>query len=999
MRKRIICLFLITTLLLGLIPAAAVAGVYGIEYRSEDYNLAPGLTYQLNTYLNSSALRQEERILRARTNKSLIPLVISGSTIVNGGITINDAVKKATEMGYEVVAGINGDFFNSNYDPIGVMIQNGVLKTLDYGKPALGFYSDGTCVISQPNIKIEVTGQSSVTSVDSLNGVRSEGKVYLYTPDFAASTKTTKQGLHVVLSVTGSLKVGQSITGTVKAVKSGTAEHVFASGEMVLSASTEDAIARISHFKVGDRVTINVTTALAGWKDVVTAVGGLQYLVNKSEPLAIAGTERAPRSAAGLTEAGELVIYSVDGRQAGYSYGLTRAELGARMAELGCVTAIELDGGGSSAVSVRMPGSDSIGVVNSPSDGNPRKCANFLLLCNAYPKTTSASKLFANPAYINIMPGASAELTLRASDSNYHPVAVPSLTGISYEIGDEYTGSITKAPSGKPVFTALYPGMAEITFTYGTASGTSIANVVGRIDTITLTEAVTGQSMSELTLSPGASMSFNAKATLNTFPVISSTRSFIWSVEGGVGSITPDGVFTASVEIGASGRIVATGGGQTASIPVTVSDETVIVEDFESGLGVLSSGSGSLKATHTTNQNYVERGFGAAALTYSFPSVSKSVLTLSASAKISGKNIIALVTGDGSGNSIGVNVSTLTGSSVSVTLGKLDFTGSKWLIAELPPYTSRITGITVTPTGSALTGTIYLDQILSSYDAITVSQPPKIEVSRLMSPENTLYYSITATDYKGKVPSDVSIMWDGELIDGVYWDSLACQAVISLPLPVEGSHLLTVTACDIFGNITRSQTELVLSNREPALGIFDLTRDWYKGAVNFLDDKNIVDTTTEFGLRYFKPEANCTRIELFRMVYRAIVPKDNFSTVKVPFTDLNGLSDYDLEVAKAMYALGFVSGKTSSDGTLRLDPSGIITRAEVFTVLSKYLPVGYGSGDLTVFSDYRSVPAYAARGAEKLVSLGVVVGGNGKINPGATLTRAEAAILIYKLFY
>lgn len=61
--------------------------------------------------------------------------------------------------------------------------------------------------------------------------------------------------------------------------------------------------------------------------------------------------ESHPRTAAGYTPRGELVLVVVDGRQA-ESRGLSLAELAQVMRDLGCVEALNLDGGGSSALIV-----------------------------------------------------------------------------------------------------------------------------------------------------------------------------------------------------------------------------------------------------------------------------------------------------------------------------------------------------------------------------------------------------------------------------------------------------------------------------------------------------------------------------------------------------------------------------------------------------------------------------------------------------------------------
>ena len=58
-----------------------------------------------------------------------------------------------------------------------------------------------------------------------------------------------------------------------------------------------------------------------------------------------------PRTAAGYRNSGELVLLVVDGRQID-SRGVDLQELAILMRDLGCVEAINLDGGGSSAMVV-----------------------------------------------------------------------------------------------------------------------------------------------------------------------------------------------------------------------------------------------------------------------------------------------------------------------------------------------------------------------------------------------------------------------------------------------------------------------------------------------------------------------------------------------------------------------------------------------------------------------------------------------------------------------
>jgi exopolysaccharide biosynthesis protein len=79
-----------------------------------------------------------------------------------------------------------------------------------------------------------------------------------------------------------------------------------------------------------------------------------------------------PRTAAGISKDGRfLYLVVADGRQQGIP-GLTLEELGKLMKRIGACTAINLDGGGSSAFALRGE------IVNRPSDGVERRVANHL---------------------------------------------------------------------------------------------------------------------------------------------------------------------------------------------------------------------------------------------------------------------------------------------------------------------------------------------------------------------------------------------------------------------------------------------------------------------------------------------------------------------------------------------------------------------------------------------------------------------------------------------
>ena len=78
---------------------------------------------------------------------------------------------------------------------------------------------------------------------------------------------------------------------------------------------------------------------------------------------------RHPRSAVGLSaDARTLLLLAIDGRQSGHSRGATLAELAALLQNFGADSAINLDGGGSTALVLKDPATGVYAVANQPSD-------------------------------------------------------------------------------------------------------------------------------------------------------------------------------------------------------------------------------------------------------------------------------------------------------------------------------------------------------------------------------------------------------------------------------------------------------------------------------------------------------------------------------------------------------------------------------------------------------------------------------------------------------
>jgi hypothetical protein len=92
------------------------------------------------------------------------------------------------------------------------------------------------------------------------------------------------------------------------------------------------------------------------------------------------GVRRNPRTIAGVTRDGRLLLVAVDGRAPGYSAGLSFDEEAAVMRALGARDALNLDGGGSTTMTIRG------NVVTRPSDATGERPIGDALLLSA-PRT------------------------------------------------------------------------------------------------------------------------------------------------------------------------------------------------------------------------------------------------------------------------------------------------------------------------------------------------------------------------------------------------------------------------------------------------------------------------------------------------------------------------------------------------------------------------------------------------------------------------------------
>ncbi|MEQ8821088.1 MAG: phosphodiester glycosidase family protein [Sumerlaeia bacterium] len=193
----------------------------------------------------------------------------------------------------------------------------------------------------------------------------------LKTSSGCATTSAISNGYGAIASVNGGFFGGCS---SVSMIKINNTVHATNPGY-------KPARATVGINQGGDSASIARISSTDSWSAVNDALGAGPNLVTNgsldvswsAEGFDASYTYRNPRTAVGLKNNGQtMVMVTVDGRTSA-GVGMTLDELATYMTWLGCQSAMNLDGGGSTT----MWASGS-GVVNTPSDGYERSVVSIL---------------------------------------------------------------------------------------------------------------------------------------------------------------------------------------------------------------------------------------------------------------------------------------------------------------------------------------------------------------------------------------------------------------------------------------------------------------------------------------------------------------------------------------------------------------------------------------------------------------------------------------------
>ncbi len=292
------------------------------------------------------------------------------------------------------LAAINGGYFRMEGllagDSRGTLqIEGRLLSEPDRGRAAVGFYDrDGIVrsVFGRLAFRGEVrVAEGEAIPFDGLNRHRELSEIVLYTPEFHRTTLTSSEGAEIIIQ-------NEHITE----IRQGSGSSVIPSAGAVLSIGSERVQEVLPRMRRGASIAVEsdllplLSDSEGEWQKAEYIVSGGPLLLWKGRRLEEPEKEsisrvfflaRHPRTAVGVKTDGTLLFVTVDGRQPAESVGMSIPELTDLMLELGSLSAVNLDGGGSTTMVIEGR------IVNRPSGSEgARRNADAILL---YPRSGS----------------------------------------------------------------------------------------------------------------------------------------------------------------------------------------------------------------------------------------------------------------------------------------------------------------------------------------------------------------------------------------------------------------------------------------------------------------------------------------------------------------------------------------------------------------------------------------------------------------------------------
>ncbi|MDD3349455.1 MAG: S-layer homology domain-containing protein [Eubacteriales bacterium] len=196
-------------------------------------------------------------------------------------------------------------------------------------------------------------------------------------------------------------------------------------------------------------------------------------------------------------------------------------------------------------------------------------------------------------------------------------------------------------------------------------------------------------------------------------------------------------------------------------------------------------------------------------------------------------------------------------------------------------------------------------------------------------------------------------------------------------------------------NVTVKGTAVVPVTPVATSAYFSDVDSNYSWAATYIDSLYKAGYVAGTGAKKFNPASKIKRGDFILMLYRALGFKSTSASTN--FSDVSK-SSYYYEAIAAAKALGIAEGtdgKFKPEATLtRQDAMVLVNRA--LTATGTVLPSGTAS-NLAAYKDSSNISSYAYNSVSTLVKAGIINGTASKINPKSTVSRAEMAVILYRV--
>lgn len=272
------------------------------------------------------------------------------------------------------IAAINGGYFrmSGDYrgDPTGTLqVDGAVFSEPDRERAAVGIVRDADgarLIFGHVAWRAELEAGGDIMKVDGVNRARGPDDLVVFTPPFDATTRTDASGIEATVREGRVVEIHDMAGGRAIPRDGFVVSARGRAREWVKRALTPDT--RVT-FSAGLRPARE--TAPGRWAEAEDVLGAGPKLVtagrvdvtDRQEQMTPSfATDLHPRSAIAALADGRALLVVVDGRRPPERVGLSLEDLARLLIDLGAVEAINLDGGGSTAMVVQGK------VVNYPSD-------------------------------------------------------------------------------------------------------------------------------------------------------------------------------------------------------------------------------------------------------------------------------------------------------------------------------------------------------------------------------------------------------------------------------------------------------------------------------------------------------------------------------------------------------------------------------------------------------------------------------------------------------